>query len=500
MPGYTNSTSTTVGVFTLTAIDNNGNITYTLKTPDGTGYIGSSIALTNKGPVAGSPDLVNVSVGNDQYIYLSPGEAASLAAALPQMKATVDSTLQKMNKTVYVEVPAVGSTTTNLNPTNLVPSRVTETSTSITTRTNGVDIVVDKAPVVTETDTQVITRTGGFDIVVDKPPATDDPAVPASIAALGDEPIAQPVVSQEELANLAGPLPEIDPVTGEATAPSAKPPATGLTGATLTAASAAVAQDQADFAAKADWRVRLSLTENANYLYKANPPGILQPLFDTDGVIFPYVPTITVNYAAQYEPTKLTHTNYTIHQYQNSSVDQVTITCEFTCQDVAEANYLLAVIHFFRSMTKMFYGQDSDPKNGTPPPLCYLYGMGGYQFDALPLAIAGFNYALPPDVDYIKTTGVSAAGTPQPTVKNTGTSSDRLGKNIQSGGKASGPNYTSTPTSAGETATWVPTKIQLSITCLPIMSRNQVSNNFSLKDYATGNLLQGTRRKGGGFW
>lgn len=354
---------------------------------------------------------------------------------------------------------------------------VTETETSITTRTNGVDIVVDKAPVVSETETQTTTRIGGVDIVVDKPLA----------------------VPPTDLSGLTVDLPDIQPDTGPE-APSAQPPVMGLSGAIKTAAGGATAQDQAQFMAREDWRVRLALSPGANYLYKAKPPGILQPLTDTDGVIFPYTPAITVNYAANYEGTSLTHTNYKIYQYQNSSVDQVQITCEFTAQDVKEANYVLAVIHFFRSMTKMFYGQDSDPKNGTPPPLCYLYGMGGYQFDALPLAISGFTYSLPQDVDYIKTVGVSAAGTPQPPVRNGASDPGRLGGAIQPGGKGAKPNYGSTPTQSGESATWVPTKINISVTCLPVMSRNQVSNYFSLKNYATGNLIQGTKRLGGGMW
>ncbi|NBS85341.1 MAG: hypothetical protein EBS58_01370, partial [Micrococcales bacterium] len=37
-----------------------------------------------------------------------------------------------------------------------------------------------------------------------------------------------------------------------------------------------------------DWRVRLRLAPQSNYLYNAPAPGILQPLKVTDGVIFPY--------------------------------------------------------------------------------------------------------------------------------------------------------------------------------------------------------------------
>ena len=48
--------------------------------------------------------------------------------------------------------------------------------------------------------------------------------------------------------------------------------------------------------------------------------------------------------------------------------------------------------------------------------------------------------------------------------------------------------------------TYVPTKINLTITAIPIVTRNDISNKFSLKDYATGALLRGTRRAGGGIW
>lgn len=268
--------------------------------------------------------------------------------------------------------------------------------------------------------------------------------------------------------------------------------------AILEAQGEATAQDQANFAAKEDWRVRLSLAPDSQYLYNAKPdPGILKPLLETDGVIFPYTPSISVNYAANYEQTNIVHSNYKIFQYSGSGVDAVSLSCNFTAQDTYEANYLLAVIHFFRSMTKMFYGQDDNPKNGTPPPLCYMFGMGGYQFAAHPLAIQGFSYTLPDDVDYIKTTSASPAGSPKPS-KYTASDTRLAGTGVGKGGKGPGPNFTTSP--GNDTVTWVPTRIQMTITCVPIMSRNSISNRFSLRDYASGKLLNGTREPGGGMW
>jgi len=291
-------------------------------------------------------------------------------------------------------------------------------------------------------------------------------------------------------------------------APSATGSSVGLQAKTTKTQSTATEQDQANFPSKEDWRVRLSLTPEAKYLYAGSNPGILAPLKATNGVIFPYTPAISVNYAANYEATNIVHSNYKIFQYTNSSVDQVTIASDFTCQDTFEANYLLAVIHFFRSMTKMFYGQDQNPKAGTPPPLCYMYGMGSYQFSAHPLAITGFSYSLPTDVDYIPTTSAMPAGTPTPPPNKATLSifGKRLPSFLQPGGILAPPQFSQPqagPPSRpqGET-TWVPTKIQLSISCIPIISRNTISNRFSLNEYASGRLLNGTRQgpTGGGIW
>jgi hypothetical protein len=260
--------------------------------------------------------------------------------------------------------------------------------------------------------------------------------------------------------------------------------------------------------AKGDWRVRLSLGPGANYLYKGDNAGILAPLRDTGGVLFPYTPSINVNYAASYDTSELVHSNYKNFQYRSSSVDSISITCDFTAQDTKEARYVLAVIHFFRSVTKMFYGQDQNPKNGTPPPLCYLTGMGAFQFDRHPLAITAFNLALPTDVDYIRAGSVN---------DNPGVSADAeffrdntYSQSVQNllqgqGGLAPGgitpaPQFKTRPTGTTE-ATYVPTKIGISISAIPINSRNSISNNFSLRDYGSGQLLRGSKnRTGTGMW
>lgn len=294
---------------------------------------------------------------------------------------------------------------------------------------------------------------------------------------------------------------------GQSTIPAPAPGQFTLSESNARALSAAkeelrgqkTSQDQSNTAALGDWRVKLSLAPGAEYLYAGPNPGILLPLKQTGGVIFPYTPSISVNYAASYAATDPVHSNYKIYQYTSSSVDNIQISCVFTAQDTADANYLLAVIHFFRSVTKMFYGQDQNPINGTPPPLCYLSGMGAFQFDRHPLAITSFNYSLPTDVDYIQTGNAdSLAG-----VNRQQTGNDTVTRYNQTlidvGGNPPPPAWRNAPTGAVE-PTYVPTKISLSISAVPVVSRNDISNRFSLNEYGAGNLLRGSRNNGAGIW
>ena len=117
---------------------------------------------------------------------------------------------------------------------------------------------------------------------------------------------------------------------------------------------------------------------------------------------------------------------------------------------------------------------------------------------------------LRPDVDYIQAgsdftpAGVNRQNSPiQP--KSFGSDPAQAGEarrsssGLNPGGLTAAPNWQTTNTGTKE-ATWVPTKINISITANPIITRNDISNKFSLKEYATGALLRGTKRAGGGIW
>jgi hypothetical protein len=273
------------------------------------------------------------------------------------------------------------------------------------------------------------------------------------------------------------------------------------------------AQQQATFQARykqpgnADWRVRLSLAPDSQYLYnEKSGVGILAPLAATDGVIFPYTPNITTTYSANYEQYDLVHSNYRGLFYKNSRVGDIQVRGTFTAQDTKEADYLLAVIHFFRSATKMFYGA-TDPQRGTPPPVCLLNGFGQYQFSDHPVVISSFNYTLPNDVDYIRAGspnnyGLNLLNRRAAIASNPGGQSlaglnrltNALLKKGAPGQGVPDPSAIQQNVSNTAGASYVPTKMEIDITLIPVQTRTQVSKQFNLKGFANGQLLKG------GFW
>ena len=210
---------------------------------------------------------------------------------------------------------------------------------------------------------------------------------------------------------------------------------------------------------------------------------VLSPLSSTNGVLFPYTPSITVNHGANYNAENLTHSNYTYQFYQNSNTESITINATFACKNSTDAAYVIAAQHFFRTVTKMFYGQDSQA--GLPPPVLRLEGHGDYQFGShkeqvggVPIVITSFGITLPDDVDYITTVtnGISAAGNPT----NSGPGSNPTASAASSNGQ-----------------TRVPVIQTFSITCNPLYSRRSITQDFGFKKFAAGQLLASSTR--GGF-
>lgn len=206
-----------------------------------------------------------------------------------------------------------------------------------------------------------------------------------------------------------------------------------------------------------DIRVRLALSPGSgDILYRDPQNSVQSPLRSTDGVVWPYTPTINVSYSASYSGASPTHSNYVQQSYNSSSVDQITVVGQFTANTPEEASYLLAVLWFLKSATKSFFGQDQSPSRGTPPPVLRFSGHGPMMFNSLPVVITNHTQDFEPSVDYIE---------------------------------ASMPGDI-------RTVTRVPTSMNINISLAPVISRKR-QTDFSLKDYSAGKLIGSPRGIGG---
>lgn len=248
-----------------------------------------------------------------------------------------------------------------------------------------------------------------------------------------------------------------------------------------------------------DWRFKIGLMPGSDVLYRdGDSSSLLSPLLKTDGVIFPYTPNVLVNYRANYDKVSPTHSNYPTYFYQSSEVSDVQVNATFTAQSTDEADYMMAMIHFFRSCTKMFYGQDVN--RGTPPPLVSVTGFGQHQFNFHKAVVSQFNYSLPDNVDYIRT---SAGGPSSIRAQSTRAQlsggqgnfgifgiASRIGRLFGIGANVGAETQFRAANEgtnlARANSSYVPTKIEVSLILLPVVTRAEQSKNYSTKDYANG--------------
>jgi hypothetical protein len=186
--------------------------------------------------------------------------------------------------------------------------------------------------------------------------------------------------------------------------------------------------------AKNDWRVRITCQWN---IFKSPLFSLLE---NTGGVVWPYLPNITVSTKANYTTIDPTHGNYSFQTYKNSAVDDITITGEFSCETETDAAYWIAATTFFKTATKMFFGQGEFA--GNPPLVCNLTGYGASIFDKVPVIIKSFSVDLKDDVNYVRC--------------------NTFGTN-----------------------TWVPVMSTVTVVVSPVYNRQRL-RKFNLQDYAKG--------------
>ena len=140
--------------------------------------------------------------------------------------------------------------------------------------------------------------------------------------------------------------------------------------------------------------------------------NILQPLWKTRGLMFPYTPMIQVQHATvNYGSYDLAHTNYDYFAYQKTSSPSATVTGVFGAHTEEEAEYMLAAIHFLRTVTKSNFGA-SDPNRGTPPPKLAFSAYGDAMFNRTPVYIRTVAFGLDQDVDYVPVRGANRTSRP----------------------------------------------------------------------------------------
>jgi len=230
---------------------------------------------------------------------------------------------------------------------------------------------------------------------------------------------------------------------------------------------------------------------------------VLQPLKDAGGLIFPYTPKITIASKANYGTIPTTHTNYTFQNFKNSDPGSITIVAPMYVSDANEGLYWIAMVHYLRSLTKMFTG--NDPKAGNPPPIIMLNGYGNYVFKNVPVVVTAMSVGLESTCDYISVPVVgSAAGEIEGLTDSIGGTASALG-GLFGGSVASVAGVVGSIAGgigqvaglagslgfggsvSGGTA-HVPTKSSFNVTLQPIYSRTS-SRKFSLDRFVSGGYL-----------
>ena len=164
-----------------------------------------------------------------------------------------------------------------------------------------------------------------------------------------------------------------------------------------------------------DWRARLRpKAGGADKIYGLDGGmGLLAPLKRAGGMIWQTTPNIFLSGSVSYNEAQMQGMNYPIHTFMNSQPPVIPISADFYANDVQEGQYLLAILHFLKVITKGHFGDSSVAKGtfGTPPPVLIFEYLGDHGFNKVPVIVQNYTYSLPEDVDYVPV--VSNAGNGQ---------------------------------------------------------------------------------------
>ena len=162
-------------------------------------------------------------------------------------------------------------------------------------------------------------------------------------------------------------------------------------------------------------RARLEMSGNSTFYFQ----GPAAKLETTNGIVFANQPDIVYGQSVNQSPVSLTHTNYTTYAYGGTPSPTIQVTAQFSNVTEEEHLYTQGVIHFLRSVTKMYYGlKESGPvpgnnappgtrgiPAGTPPPVLKFSAFGSNQFNNVPVLVGSFNIPFQSDTDLVEVGG-----------------------------------------------------------------------------------------------
>ena len=220
-------------------------------------------------------------------------------------------------------------------------------------------------------------------------------------------------------------------------------------------------------------RARLGPTRQGmfNVLGENSCENLLQPLWATKGMIWPYTPSVSAGGIANYGSFQFTHSNYQFLNFQNSQPQDLQVTGTFTVQTNEEGRYLLAVLRFLRGASMMEFGIPAAERGvaGTPPPVLRFNYLGAHMFNNIPVVISNYAFTLDQNVDYIEvqlpfTGSAGLAGLINQSI---------FGDTVQTEGNK----------------TYLPTKLEISTTLMIQQNTRNVRENFDLAAFKRGDLI-----------